>query len=178
MALVPIIGYEVQNCENLLIIDETVYGGDEPDRSDCVVNISIVYYPSTGPVLYELSYDPALVEQVAVPLKGDGWYKISLTIQNNAAWLEIPEPAFKYSEELNLVIYCQLQECYLSNVNEFIRNRCRCMNAAADKLIRDIRLGLVAIELKTEEQGDYAGAVCIIEELLSRCHSTKPCGCG
>ena len=176
MALEPVIFWEVQNCEQLFVRDDTVYGTGIPDpaRGDARVNFTVTYKPVAGDSVYTLVYDSDTVSSVVVPLAGDGHYRITMRIRPNEDWAGAD---FDYSEEVNLFITCALRQCYIANVTEFFRNRCKCSTPSAEKLIRDIRLGFAAIDIKVGEQADYTGAQCILEELLARCVNTADCGC-
>jgi hypothetical protein len=175
MALSPVLSYELQNCQQIVITNTTVWGSGIPDpaRGDANVTFSAVYKPTSGDSAYELTYDPATVSTFTVALRGDGHYRFTMRIRPNEDW---DGDSFDYSVELNLFVRCALRTCYLEKLTDYFRNRCKCKTQKGLELIRDIRLGWTAIDIKVEETADYTGAQCILEELLARCEKND-CGC-
>lgn len=149
----------------IIMTDNTVYGGGNPERSAVTVEFVLTHHLSSGDVDVPLSYDAAvdLVVQVAAQ---DSWYTGQITIKDGGG-------ATLSTITAEIVKTEALVVCKASKLTAYACDCC-------DNLLQDypkMGVGLYAIN-EAVGLNDYKSAQCIVENLQCICSPKDDCeGC-
>lgn len=160
MALAAAVSLVVTD-NQIVITDDTVYGGSNSSRNQVTVDFSVVRVLSSGTVSVSVpTYDNTTVTSVTLTGLVDGHYVVTMTID------DIPT-GDSPSATADGAVYYVLSECLNTKRDEW---GCECCESAQASTLKLYKLDAVisAIEYAVSVS-DYSSAQCIIERAQPLC---------
>ena len=166
----------INDGENMIVEDTTVYGGSNADRDHVYINFLVLDMRNDPPTDITPEYDPEVVEQILVTTPHDGWYKITMSLT------PIPdtppptaEPDELVKDELISARFCI---CKANFAKKVFNCRCGCENSELRQELYCLTAQLEGIvgEQGLVSQNDMRSADMAIERLNKECAlANKPC---
>lgn len=153
----------------IIVTDETIYGGANPEREDYLIEFTVIYKGAshTEKTVALNDYDPATVSEVFGTV-GDGRYYITMEITG----------AEEITFTQDVLIYDNLAACVEDKKDAFINSTC-CEGdpSGTYEEYSKVALMLELIQEIDDSGKGYNKAQCLLEYAFTFC-KTSNCICG